>query len=150
MVIKPMKSLLKSIAFLVCTICFLLCANMITTGMAGLIKLTWDMNDPGQRVLGYNVYEKSGTNWVRVGSTTNTLYILDVIPGAHTFSVTATNFWRESPFSAPASTPLDCTSPVGLTIQKLPDVMLRITLPSAQVEPPKPRVNKRIRLTRWD
>lgn len=118
--------------------------------LADLIKLTWDDNNPAEKITGYNVYEKVGTNWVRVGSTTNKLYILDVVPGAHTFSVTATNFWRESPFSAPASTPLDCTSPAGLMIQKLPDVMMRITLPSAPVEPPKPRVNKRIRLTRWD
>lgn len=146
-----MKSLLKSIAFLTCIVCFLFCANAIT-GLADLIKLTWDMNDPGQRVTGYNVYEKQSTNWVRVGSTTNTLYILDVIPGAHTFSVTATNFWRESPFSVPASTPLDCTSPVGLTIQKQPDNVVTLRLPAipAMLEEPKPRVNKRIRLTRWD
>lgn len=118
--------------------------------LADLIKLTWDDNNPAEKVTGYNVYEKVGTNWVRIGSTTNTLYILDVIPGAHTFSVTATNFWRESPFSVPASTPLDCTSPVGLMIQKQPDVVMRVIAPAALVEQPKPRINKPIKLRRWD
>jgi hypothetical protein len=90
-------------------------------GIAALgasITLVWDANDPTEQVTGYNLYEKSGTNWVKVATTTNTTHTLDVQPGVHVFVVTATNFWGESPFSSTAETPKTNQAPGGVKVKR--------------------------------
>jgi hypothetical protein len=80
-------------------------------------KLTWDALPVDCSNQLYRVYEKSGTNWMMIGSTVTNEYALSIIPGAHLYTVTSSNYWGESPFSDPAGTPAVISGITNLKIK---------------------------------
>ena len=78
----------------------------VLASMAASVMLSWDANNPAEKVTEYRVYEQQGTNWVKVGGTTNIFTTLtNVLPGVHTYAVTAANMWEESQKSVPVTSP---------------------------------------------
>jgi hypothetical protein len=79
---------------------------LIGTAIAATGKLivTWPANDPAEGILAYCVYDNpTGTNAVKVATVVSPSWTTDVLPGLHIITVTASNKWGESDFSAPAS-----------------------------------------------
>lgn len=100
----------------------LLFAASITS--AADVKLAWDAS---ANAATYQVYEKNGGAWVKVGTpgAETTATLKDVVPGVHTYTVSALNAQWESERSAEASTLPAPLPPTKLTIQ----VVVTVTLP---------------------
>ena len=84
------------------------------------VKLQWDPNDPGEQVTKYTLYEKVGSNYLKIAdiaSPTVTYTITSVVPGRHVYVVTASNSWGESGYSNEAITPNLNNPPKNLTWQ---------------------------------
>lgn len=74
-----------------------LSATLLTSAVAGDIKLVWDANPPQDLVQAYVVYDRVGSNVVRLAiSSTNSITLKGMAAGPHCFSVTATNDVGES------------------------------------------------------
>lgn len=79
---------------------------IIATALAAANKIvvTWPANDAAEGIICYCVYDNpTGTNAVKVATVTSPSWTTDVLPGPHIITVTASNKWGESDFSAPAS-----------------------------------------------
>lgn len=85
---------------------------------AATVSLNWTDNPVAQGVTGYTVYEDlGGGNFIEIMvSATSNADIVGVVPGVHTYVVTADNVWGESAKSSGVTTPLAATAPQGLTI----------------------------------
>jgi hypothetical protein len=80
------------------------------------LTLVWDRN-PETRVVGYKVYEVTGTNYFFLGSTTNINFVVtNVTKSAHTWAITAYDKFFESGYSLPASIQGPPLPPTNLTI----------------------------------
>lgn len=83
------------------------------------VTLSWDPPNPTEQVTGWIVYELQGTNFIRLTATATTNVVLSVVPGAHIYAVTATNFWGiESPFSNSVGTPPVASPAQGVRISR--------------------------------
>jgi len=69
------------------------------------ITLTWDARPAQEQVTGYNVYQKNGTNYVKIGGSLTNGFVVDITPSNYVFSMTATNFWGEGPLAPDTTTP---------------------------------------------
>lgn len=88
------------------------------------VTLAWDPNPAEDQVSKYVLYEKVGEIWTKVveipptacGATECRWTLTDVVPGKHTYALTAANLWGESGRSNEVSTPSVATVPRNLTI----------------------------------
>lgn len=77
------------------------------------VRIVWDVNAASDAVVKYTVYEKAGGIYNKLqdvqasacGANECNAVVTLVAPGAHTYVVTATNYW-ESGYSNEASTPI--------------------------------------------
>lgn len=84
---------------------------------AATVSLNWSDNPASQNVSLYRVYENNGEIWVEVAtSLTSNVDLNSVVPGVHTYVVTATNVWGESGQSNSVTTPEAASPPQGLVI----------------------------------
>lgn len=85
---------------------------------AATVSLDWSDNPTSQGVTGYTVYEDNGDGTFDVVATsvTSDADVAGVVPGVHTYVVTAGNVWGESGASNAVTTPEAATPPQGLTI----------------------------------
>ncbi len=83
------------------------------TAKAADITLAWDANAAVEQVTSYKLYEKlpTGVDKLLGTSTLPTIKIIDVVPGEHSYYVTAVNLWSESGKSNSVSTPPIASSP---------------------------------------
>ena len=68
--------------------------TLIACATAANRTLEWDANAPGDLIAKYVLYEKLGPGWAKVDEVpaTETAIIIAVLPGQHTYAVTAVNF----------------------------------------------------------
>lgn len=71
----------------------------------GALILTWDQSSPDEMVTGYIVYERIGTNWIKVATTSTNFWKIEQTSKMRVFAVTATNQFFESPFSVSTNCP---------------------------------------------
>lgn len=84
---------------------------------AGNLGLSWDAAPKAEEVVKYTVYEQQAGTWTKLAEVTEPKATLpDVTPGVHTFAVTASNMWKESPRSTPLVTPPLAEQPTNLRI----------------------------------
>lgn len=103
-------------AILFAVTCVVLCGP---GSVRNIVTLEWDAYDWGGETnyCGFTLYEQSGTNWVAVASAgrmATQVALTNVVPGIHTYALTASNYWGESYLSNPASTPKVTGKPVNL------------------------------------
>lgn len=94
----------------------LLIAALSLTAIAAppaTLRLVWEPSPDPVDV--YCVYERAGTNWLKVATVTTTNWTFNTSLGLHVYSVTASNTWGESDFCEPASYRL-ATPPGGLKV----------------------------------
>lgn len=114
-----------ALALLVIPLLLLAAGSSVPTGPTP-ITLAW--NYPTNELstnLTFRLYHSTNitvplTNWTVITNIagTNTSVSLPVLPGAHFFALTASNFWGESDFSNVASTPPAPRSDVNLSISR--------------------------------
>jgi len=84
---------------------------------AATVDLDWDDNPAGEGISNYIVYEDNGGSFSAVTSSQiSEVSILAVVPGVHTYVVTAINVWGEGPQSDSVTTPSAASAPQGLVI----------------------------------
>ncbi len=99
------------------------------------VSLEWDSSSLPGTVTKYTVYEKVAGAWVKKGESTTTKYtVTGVVPGVHTYAVTATGPWGETAKSNEQSTPPPANPPTNLRITTIVDVIVT----PAPVVPPTP------------
>ena len=80
--------------------------SLASAAIAADVTLAWDHNPTTDNVTKYTLYEQQGSAWTKVSDTTlNQHVIQNVSVGLHTYAVTASNAWGESPRSVSVSTP---------------------------------------------
>lgn len=111
-----MKTIKLSFLSLVVVVAFLV---HIATAQAVSYSLTWIANPVNDAVTAYNVYERVGSVYTKLGSvgpTTLSFSLGSPTAGVHFYAVTAVNITAESPKSAEAILPAAPTAPTGLKI----------------------------------
>lgn len=104
------------------------CLLIATLATAATVQLTWDANSAAEQVVGYHLYERFGTNWTRIQSVaTNVVTLSNVVEGAHTWAVTATNAVGESGLSQPLTLaiPPNPSAPANVVVK----IIVTVTVP---------------------
>jgi len=81
--------------------------------------LAWDDPNPAGSVTGFRIYEKVGTNWTVVGTSTTTTWNILLAPGVHTLAVSA---FKTNGLESPKSDSID----LGVLVAV---INLRVTQP---------------------
>jgi hypothetical protein len=105
------------------TLLFAIVALAAQTGLEP-VTLAWDYPAAELKGTAFNIYHSQDpalplNQWQKVASVQETnLCRLSIVPGAHFFTATASNFWGESQFSNIASTPAVPRSDGNLRIRR--------------------------------